>query len=151
MRAWKNMAVAAVVGVFLTGPALAYYDEYDDYEDAHPLRLVAYPIHAAGYAIEWLVARPIHALVSQPELEPIFGHRPSEWNFVEGLPPVAEATTAAPPPPPPPVAIRPEDLDAVRRAAEDARAAAEEAKRAAEAAARAAEKADRAFERSLRK
>jgi hypothetical protein len=150
MKAWKNMVMAAVVGVYLISPALAYYDEYDDYEDAHPLRLVAYPVHAAGYAIAWLVTRPLHALVSQPELEPIFGHRPSEWNFAEGLPPTAAATTSAPPPPSP-VAIRPEDLDAVRRAAEDARAAAEEAKRAAEAAAQAAEKANRAFERSLRK
>lgn len=151
MRAWKKTVAAAVVGMFLAGPALAYYDEYDDYEDAHPLRLISYPVHAAGYAIEWLVTRPIHALVSQPELEPIFGHRASEWDFDADLPPVAEVTTAAPPAPPPPVAIRPEDLDAARRAAEDARAAAEEAKRAAEAAAQAAEKADRAFERSLRK
>jgi hypothetical protein len=31
---------------------------------------------SVGYALEWLVARPIHALVSQPELEPIFGHKP---------------------------------------------------------------------------
>lgn len=151
MKTWRRTVMAVVMGGFLAGPALAYYDEYDDFEDAHPLRLIAYPVHAAGYAIEWLVTRPIHAVVSQPDLGPVFGHRPSEWAFAAGLLPEPAVTTAAPPALPPPVAIRPEDLDAARRAAEEARAAAEEAKRAAEAAARAAEKADRAFERSLRK
>jgi hypothetical protein len=150
MRHWKNTVVGAVVGLFLAGSAFAYYDEYNDWEDAHPLRIVSYPIHAAGYAIEWLVTRPIHALVSQPELEPIFGYRSSEWDFGVDLPPVSEVTTAAPPVAPV-SAISPEELEAIRRAAEDARIAAEEAKRAAEAAARSAERADRAFERSLHK
>ncbi len=49
-------------------------DEYDQLE-SHPLRLVAYLIHPLGYALEWLVARPIHYLVSRPGLEDVFGHR----------------------------------------------------------------------------
>lgn len=150
MRFWKNAVVAAGIGLFLAGPVLAYYDEYDDYEDAHPLRIVSYPVHAAGYALEWLVTRPIHALVSQPELQPIFGRRTSPWDFDAELPSAPEPTVSAPPAVSPP-AVRPEDVEAMRRAAEDARIAAEEAKRAAEAAARSAEKADRAFERSFQK
>jgi hypothetical protein len=57
-------------------PARAH-DAYDDSE-SHPLRLVAYAVHPVGFALEWLVARPIHFLVSQPQLERVFGHVPHE-------------------------------------------------------------------------
>jgi hypothetical protein len=48
-------------------------DEYDD-SQANPLRLIAYIIHPVGYTLEWLVTRPFHELVAQPDLEPISGH-----------------------------------------------------------------------------
>jgi hypothetical protein len=48
-------------------------DEYDD-SQSHPLRLIAYIIHPVGYTLEWLVTRPFHELVAQPDLEPISGH-----------------------------------------------------------------------------
>ncbi|HEY2387322.1 MAG TPA: hypothetical protein VGK30_10195 [Candidatus Binatia bacterium] len=48
-------------------------DDYDD-SQANPLRLLAYVIHPVGFTLEWLVTRPFHEVVAQPDLEPIFGH-----------------------------------------------------------------------------
>lgn len=50
-------------------------DAYDD-SQSHPLRLLAYIIHPVGYSLEWLVTRPFHEFVAQPDLEPVFGHGP---------------------------------------------------------------------------
>jgi hypothetical protein len=69
--------VACLAG--LPAHSLAH-DAYDD-SQAHPLRIAAYLVHPVGFAAEWLIARPIHFLVSQPELEPIFGHGPHEDVF----------------------------------------------------------------------
>jgi hypothetical protein len=151
MRLWRYVLTEVAAVFFLVGPAAAYVDEYDDYEDSHPLRLIAYVIHPIGFSLEWLVTRPIHALVSQPELEPVFGHQSSEWVYDAGLP----ATSEVPPQPPvaviPPSTVTNADIEDARRSAEEARRAAEEARRAAEEAAQSAEKSNRAFERSLRK
>lgn len=78
----KHLLMALVVAVGLvavpsTGRA---HDAYDD-SQSHPLRLAAYAIHPIGYAIEWAVMRPIHFVVSQPNLERIFGHTPHETPF----------------------------------------------------------------------
>jgi hypothetical protein len=48
-------------------------DTYDD-SQSNPLRLLAYIIHPVGFTLEWLVTRPFHELVAQPDLEPISGH-----------------------------------------------------------------------------
>ncbi|MGE0821454.1 MAG: hypothetical protein AB7G75_23330 [Candidatus Binatia bacterium] len=168
MKTWRYGVLLGIAVLFLAGSVNAYdgdclsytveagcghdrsgyYDGYDD-SQAHPLRIAAYAFHPVGYAVEWLVTRPIHALVSQPELEPIFGHRPHQWDFCCGMQEVDE-TPPAPVPAPAP-AVSAADLDAIRHAAEEARAAAEEAKAAAEEAARAAEKSTRGFEKGLRK
>jgi hypothetical protein len=155
--------MAGVASLFLAGPTFAYTDScetsleagctpeppgyYDGYDDSqsHPLRIAAYALNPVGFAVEWLVTRPIHALVSQPELERIFGHQSHRWDYCCGMP----QETVQPPAPAP--VVHTEDVDAARRAAEEARAAAEEAKRAAEEAARAAEKSTRSFEKSLTK
>jgi hypothetical protein len=64
--------------VLLGAPALARaHDAYDDSE-SHPLRLIAYAVHPIGWGLEWLVMRPIHFLVSTPQVEPVFGHVPHE-------------------------------------------------------------------------
>ena len=167
MRIWKHVVLLGIAALFLAGPAVAssdmddclsytaevgcgtypgYYDGYDD-SQAHPLRLVAYAFHPVGYAVEWLLTRPIHALVSQPELAPVFGHKPHSWDFCCGMQQVREPAIA----PPPAAVAHTEDVDAARRAAEEAKAAAEEARRAAEEAAQAAEKSTRGFEKGLRK
>jgi hypothetical protein len=77
-RLLMSLALTVVVA---SGASVAHaHDAYDDSE-SHPLRLVAYAVHPAGWLAEWLVARPVHFLVSQPQLEPIFGHVPHESAF----------------------------------------------------------------------
>lgn len=53
-------------------------DTYDD-SQSNPLRLLAYVIHPIGYTLEWLVTRPFHEVVAQPDLEPVFGHDPHAY------------------------------------------------------------------------
>jgi len=96
------------------------------------------------------VLRPLHAVVSQPELQPIFGTDPygpgfRAYGITQQAEPPAPVAAVAPP------AVSPADLEALRRAAEAAQIAADEAKRAADEAALSAEKSRRAFEKSLHK
>jgi hypothetical protein len=63
-------------------------DAYDD-SQSNPLRIAAYLIHPIGYTLEWLVTRPFHELVAQPDLEPIFGH---ESHAYYGESPVGSET-----------------------------------------------------------
>lgn len=69
--------VACLAGLPARGLA---HDAYDD-SQAHPLRIAAFMVSPLGFAAEWLITRPIHFLVSQPQLEPIFGHEPHEDLF----------------------------------------------------------------------
>lgn len=71
------VVAAGLVAVPATGRA---HDAYDD-SQSNPLRLIAYGVNPIGYALEWLVMRPIHFVVSQPNLERIFGHTPHEAPF----------------------------------------------------------------------
>jgi len=75
------MLTFGLAAALLGAPAAARaHDAYDDSE-SHPLRLAAYAIHPAGFALEWLLMRPLHFVVSNPQLEPIFGHVPHESPF----------------------------------------------------------------------
>ena len=74
----KRVIVGAVLAIVLSlsaRPAAAVPDDYDD-TLSNPLRIAAYLVYPVGYALEWVVFRPFHYLVSRPELEPVFGHRP---------------------------------------------------------------------------
>jgi hypothetical protein len=71
------VVVAGLLAMPVTGRA---HDAYDD-SQSHPLRLVAYAVNPVGYALEWLVMRPIHFVVSQRSLERVFGHTPHENPF----------------------------------------------------------------------
>ena len=76
----KRLIVCLGLAVGLAvAPAYAH-DAYDDSE-ANPLRLAAYVVNPVGFAIEWIAIRPIHFLVSQPQLERAFGHVPHESPF----------------------------------------------------------------------
>ena len=157
MRFWKEVVMVGVASLLFVSPHFAhayecegenmeagcsmeppgYYDGYDD-SQAHPLRLLAYAVHPIGFAAEWLITRPIHAIVSQPELYRVFGHQSHRWDYCCGMP-KENAAPAAPAP-----VVNTADVDAARRAAE-------EAKRAAEEATRAAERSTRGFEKGLTK
>ncbi len=44
-------------------------------DQANPFRITAYRIHSFGWLMEWIVTRPVHALVSSSKgTESIFGH-----------------------------------------------------------------------------
>jgi len=77
----RKLIMAAAVVALLGSARLSYAIGGDDYDDSqsHPLRLLAYIVHPVGYTLEWLVTRPFHELVSQPDLEPIFGHTSHEY------------------------------------------------------------------------
>jgi hypothetical protein len=76
----KLIMVAAAVAL-LGSAQLSFAAGADDYDDSqsHPLRLAAYLIHPVGYTLEWLVTRPFHELVAQPDLAPVFGHTSHEY------------------------------------------------------------------------
>jgi len=95
----KLIMVAAAVALFgsaqLSLSNNAYAIGADDYDDSqsHPLRLVAYLVHPVGYALEWLVTRPFHEVVAQPDMEPVFGHTTHEYY---GDAPVGTAVVTEP-------------------------------------------------------
>jgi hypothetical protein len=78
----KRIVLAlAVVGWMGMAPMAARaHDAYDD-SQAHPLRIAAYLINPIGFTVEWLVTRPFHFMVSQPQAEPVFGHTAHESPF----------------------------------------------------------------------
>ena len=78
----RSLIVALGVVVGLAGaPGMARaHDAYDD-SQAHPLRVLAYMVHPVGYGIEWVFTRPLHFLVSSPQMERVFGHTPHEDPF----------------------------------------------------------------------
>lgn len=87
MKSLRSMVAAGLIFSLLATPALAV-DDYDD-SQSNPLRIIAYVLHPVGYAVEWLFTRPFHRLVSEDDLEPIFGHVPHEGfdyeSYTEGL------------------------------------------------------------------
>ena len=68
------LSLTLVAGLVVASDARAH-DAYDDTQ-SHPLRLLAYLLHPAGFALEWGIMRPIHTLVSTPGVDKVFGHTP---------------------------------------------------------------------------
>lgn len=79
----KRLVGAIVLAALLTlsaGRTLAAPDVYDK-SQSHPLRLAAYLAYPFAYAVEWVVFRPFHFLVSSyPD---VFGHRPHAIDKIE--------------------------------------------------------------------
>ena len=86
------VVIAALAMVTMAGRSFAAdrfgADEYDD-SQSNPLRIAAYLIHPIGYTLEWLITRPFHEVVAQPDLEPIFGH---ESHAYYGESPIGSTT-----------------------------------------------------------
>ncbi len=77
----RKLIMVAVAVALLGSAQLSFAGGADDYDDSqsHPLRLAAYLIHPIGWSLEWLVTRPFHELIAQPDLAPIFGHESHEY------------------------------------------------------------------------
>ena len=97
-------AVAVVTVLALPGQRAWAHDAYSDAE-SNPLKLLSYPVAAAGFLIEWTFTRPIHFLVSQPKLAPVFNYEPTYNAFdtpeayPSSEPDQAPIQYIAPPPP----------------------------------------------------
>jgi hypothetical protein len=97
-------AVAVVTVLALPGQRAWAHDAYSDAE-SNPLKLLSYPVAAAGFLIEWTFTRPIHFLVSQPTMQRVFNYEPTYNAFDTPDPyPSSEPDQApiqyiAPPPP----------------------------------------------------
>ncbi len=77
----RFLAAFALAATLLVAPSAARaHDAYDDSE-SNPLRLAAYGLHPIGFVLEWVAMRPLHFLVSNRQLEPVFGHVPHESPF----------------------------------------------------------------------
>lgn len=77
MKRWLSLPVALAL-LWQVGTAVAHTGAEDEFDETqgHPLRIVAYIVHPAGFAVEWLFLRPLHYVVSRPGLDKVFGHRP---------------------------------------------------------------------------
>ncbi len=75
-RSGRGWLVALCLSIFLAGaaatPALA--DDYDPSRAGHPLRFVAYVLYPVGFAVDYLILRPAHWLVSHEPMQSLFGH-----------------------------------------------------------------------------
>ena len=70
-RLWISLVLAASL-LFLSSAASA--DEYDSDAAGHPVRIAAYILHPVGWALDFLIMRPAHWIVSQEPLDQVFGH-----------------------------------------------------------------------------
>ena len=67
-----------LVAALMLIPAGGSAHEYDRDDSDYPVRYVGYVLHPVGVAVEYIVLRPIHWLVSKPHFRIIFGHQPVE-------------------------------------------------------------------------
>ncbi|GIW44164.1 MAG: hypothetical protein KatS3mg077_1446 [Candidatus Binatia bacterium] len=83
MKRWMHRLLVGAVLVCMTA-ATARANSDDDFDETqtHPLRVAAYLVHPVGFALEWVIFRPFHYIVSRPGLDKVFGHRPHGENRV---------------------------------------------------------------------
>lgn len=91
----RRVAITLFAATFVALPAIShaqYNDtdrqnpkEYHD-EDSQPLAIVADLLYPVGFAVEWLVARPLHYLSTDSPASPVF--RPVGGDDMSPPPPV---------------------------------------------------------------
>jgi hypothetical protein len=95
----KKKAIVALLAVLmLSFAASSNADRYQRNQSDNPFRLVGYVLHPVGIGLEYGVMRPIHWLVSQPDLDIVFGHQSHpqedgtyfEWVHGDFSPSIAE-------------------------------------------------------------
>ena len=77
----RRLARAAAAGLLLIGLAFASPSaahDHDVEEVGNPIRLAAYVLHPVGVALDYLIFRPAHWLVSFEPLSTLFGHEPDD-------------------------------------------------------------------------
>ena len=90
--------VAGIALAIMTVASVATADRYTRATNDNPLRIVRYVVHPVGMALEYTVMRPIHWVVSQPNLDVLFGHKATtiednkyfEWSHGDFSPSIAE-------------------------------------------------------------
>lgn len=98
LSAKEVLSVGLLAGFVLLGGSNASAHEYSRDYSAHPLRILAYPAHAAGIILEYAIARPIHAIASQDDIDVLVGHQASvsdeashfEWAHGDGTKSIAD-------------------------------------------------------------
>ena len=74
-RKWIGAVLACMLFAMCVAPSWAH--DYDRNDSGCWLRYAAHLLHPVGIALEYGVTRPLHALVSKPDLCILFGHEPS--------------------------------------------------------------------------
>ncbi len=99
----KNRIVIALFALcVLAVTQTSHADRYQRAQNDNPFRLVAYVLHPIGIAAEYVVMRPVHWVVSQPQLDVVFGHQSHvrddgtyfEWNHGDYSPSIAAERNA---------------------------------------------------------
>jgi len=80
----RIIAILLVTGIaFLGSASRGLADDYEDGQ-ANPFRMLAYLVNPFGVALEWAIARPLHALAdANGATRYIFGHTPHSDIFAE--------------------------------------------------------------------
>lgn len=80
----RILAMLLFVGVAsLSFTSRGFADEYEDGQ-ANPFRMLAYLVNPIGVALEWTIARPLHALVDANNVTRyVFGHTSHSDIFAE--------------------------------------------------------------------
>lgn len=80
----RIIATLLVTGMFGVGSIpRALADPYEDGQ-ANPFRILAYLVNPFGVALEWAIARPLHAIAdANSTTRYIFGHTPHADIFAE--------------------------------------------------------------------
>jgi len=76
-RLFASASAAALLVTALSGSARANA-EFSPVIDDHPVRIAAYPLHIVGTALQWVITRPIHYVMSLPYMSDISGHQINE-------------------------------------------------------------------------
>jgi hypothetical protein len=74
----RMCAILILAAIAMSFAPSADAHKYDPAGDDMWLRYVAYAVHPFGVALEYTIGRPMHWLVSQPDLDKWFGHEVTE-------------------------------------------------------------------------
>jgi len=80
----KVLLIAFILVLFFVFSSPSFARDYKRGKDDNPWRIAAYIVHPFGMALDYGVARPIHWVVKQTNLNKVFGseHKPEDVSFV---------------------------------------------------------------------